>query len=769
MSINYSRGRNKFDNKPDQRQCADFETFEQAVLNDISQAKGQAFICSPLALGHHYQKPNEYPGIDHWRLKDYSLPRKFFAFDLDGFSDPSVLQQVKGFASQYRCFGYTTASHTDDAPRARLIMETNRPMTRDECETASVTLEQAIALAVIPGKVAFDQSVYRGEQPIYTPVVGADTFHFDGAPVDVDMILGVASRLNRTQTLNLGSGSGFTLPSSVADGEGRESTILSYAGKLRASGFDQQSIDRACLDYNRCNITPPLDNDEVLDRARRYEEDTTGATIAGDTYGWTDPEPIKDTLPPVLPFHCGLLPKGVRDHVVDVADRMCCPVEFPAVGAMVTLAAAIGSRVYCKPYEKDNWMGPAGAWGMLIARPSQLKTPPLSEMLRPLKILDAEAADQFKLVEEQYKFDKAVYDNKFRAAAKKGLTNPGVPVPVEPKRLQFIVNDTSYEQMIVIAGANPNGVLMYRDELVGWLHSLNKDNQKEAKGMYLTGWTGTEGYNTDRIGRGHVRAEHLNISVLGTIQPGVLKTIVNSAFAGGDGDDGLIQRFQFAVYPDQVAKFVKVDRYPNFQAQQVYEDQVKALTALDLQAVGAQFTPDGKAYLHFDDEGQQVFEDWRQELEDRLRDPNSDETPTMLAHLGKYRSLFPKIALVLHLAEGGVGPIGKRCAVRAKAWTMLLERHARRMYHTATNRVLQSAGSLANKIKAAKLKDGFTRSDVMLKQWASLRTADEVRSALDVLVDLNWLKSVEDKSTGGRPTQRYLINAKLSAEGADAA
>ena len=125
-------------------------------------------------------------------------------------------------------------------------METNRPMTRDECETASVTLEQAIALAVIPGKVAFDQSVYRGEQPIYTPVVGADTFHFDGAPVDVDMILGVASRLNRTQTLNLGSGSGFTLPSSVADGEGRESTILSYAGKLRASGFDQQSIDRAC-------------------------------------------------------------------------------------------------------------------------------------------------------------------------------------------------------------------------------------------------------------------------------------------------------------------------------------------------------------------------------------------------------------------------------------------------------------------------------------------------------------------------------------------
>ena len=123
----------------------------------------------------------------------------------------------------------------------------------------------------------------------------------------------------------------------------------------------------------------------------------------------------------------------------------------------------------------------------------------------------------------------------------------------------------------------------------------------------------------------------------------------------------------------------------------------------------------------------------RHQWQERLRDQDSEETPTMLAHLGKYRSLFPKIALVLHLAEGLVGPIGKRSAMMARAWTMTLESHALCVHHTATNRTVQSSGSLVNKIKAGRLLSGFARSDVMLKQWASLRTAEEVRSTLEIL------------------------------------
>lgn len=139
----------------------------------------------------------------------------------------------------------------------------------------------------------------------------------------------------------------------------------------------------------------------------------------------------------------------------------------------------------------------------------------------------------------------------------------------------------------------------------------------------------------------------------------------------------------------------------------------------------------------------------------------SEEHPAILAHLGKYRSLFPKLALVLHLAAGKSGKIGRDAALRAECWIVYLEAHARRIYHTATNRALQCAVALGNKMKAKKLCDGFTRSDILIKEWANLRTADEVSLALTVLRDMNWLNVIEDRRTGGRPAERYFMNPKI--------
>jgi hypothetical protein len=566
-------------------------------------------------------------------------------------------------------------------------------------------------------------------------------------------------------TINYGDLGGFVLPDKVKDGEGRESTLVSYAGQLRIKGLDQGTIDQILLDYNRSHIEPPLDDDIVLDRARRYESVAVAEAVSHVAGGWDDPLTIKETLPPVPPFHPGFFPKDISRYVFDVAERMSCPPEFPAIAAIVALATAIGSRVHCKPYAKDTWMVPAGAWGMVVSPPSQIKSPPLSEMLRPLKFMDSTSADQFKLDEERYAIEKGIYDKAIKDAIKNQILTPGVPVPVEPKMTRYVVNDSTYEMLIKIADANPNGFLIFRDELSGWFHSLNKENQKEARGLYLTGWSGTEGYATDRIGRGHVRADNLNISLLGTIQPNVLRNIVYDAVSGGVGDDGLVQRFQFAVYPDPVRKFVKVDRLPDFTAMKSYENLIKNLINIDPVSIGASISADGKDCLSFDDEAQVIFDEWREVLEERLRDPDSEETPAMLAHLGKYRSLLPKIALILHLVDGKVGAIGKKPVIRAKAWTMLLEAHARRIYHTATNRTLQSAVTLANKIKAGRLNDGFTRSDILLKEWANLRKAEEVSTALTVLVDMKWLKSIDDNNTGGRPTQRFYINPKLTTKG----
>jgi hypothetical protein len=56
--------------------------------------------------------------------------------------------------------------------------------------------------------------------------------------------------------------------------------------------------------------------------------------------------------------------------------------------------------------------------------------------------------------------------------------------------------------------------------------------------------------------------------VLGGIQSGPLESYLREVFAGR-GDDGLLQRFQMAVWPDVGGLWQNVDRWPNAEESRV--------------------------------------------------------------------------------------------------------------------------------------------------------------------------------------------------------
>ena len=57
----------------------------------------------------------------------------------------------------------------------------------------------------------------------------------------------------------------------LQDGDGREAAMLGYAGHLRASGYTQVEIEACCLKANTDHYEHPLEEEVVLDRARRYQ------------------------------------------------------------------------------------------------------------------------------------------------------------------------------------------------------------------------------------------------------------------------------------------------------------------------------------------------------------------------------------------------------------------------------------------------------------------------------------------------------------------
>lgn len=345
-----------------------------------------------------------------------------------------------------------------------------------------------------------------------------------------------------------------------------------------------------------------------------------------NTCDWLDPIPIgaiKNELPPVevLPAH--LIAKPYQEWLVDVAERMQCPLDYVAVGSLITTASIIGSGCGIRPKRQDSWTVIPNLWGCIVGPPSSLKSPALKEVMRPLEQLEGKAYEVYKkeqqayVVElEAYKATREIFKKKMIKAAssfdmpamdhlKKELLATAEPEAPVCKR--YYTNDATVEKLQELLSQNERGLLVLRDELMGLLASWEKAGREEDRNFYLEGWNGYGSKTTDRIGRGTIRTKNLCISLLGSTQPSKLLSYFQRTL-GGLENDGLLQRFQLLVYPDEVKEWKLVDHRPNAQAQERAFAIINKLASMNFCDHGAILDENsGIPYFQFDEPAQQVF------------------------------------------------------------------------------------------------------------------------------------------------------------------
>ncbi|WP_200840733.1 YfjI family protein [Geminicoccus flavidas] len=488
---------------------------------------------------------------------------------------------------------------------------------------------------------------------------------------------------------------------------------------------------------------------------------------------WPDPQPLPEGLPPVEPFPLELMPRALRGWVADITERLQCPPDYPAVGAMVALASVIGRQMTLRPKRQDDWTVVPNLWGGVVGRPGMLKSPALQEVTRPLIVLEIAAKEKHEQEMEAFKASvlvakasKEIAEGRMKKRLKDGADAKTVAAEFAddlksdppPHRCRYVTNEATVEKLGELLNENPRGLLVNRDELTGWLRGLDRDGREQDRAFYLEAWNGSGRFTYDRIGRGTVDIENVCLSLLGGIQPGPLATYLEGAVRGGAADDGLLQRFQLLVWPDPPKTWRDVDRWPDSVARREARAVFERLDAIDPAALGALRDDDaGPWFLRFDPEAQAGFSAWRGELEERLR--SGQLHPSLEGHLAKYRSLVPKLALICHLADADGGPIGIATLTRALGWAAYLETHARRLYDGVLRADLTAARALGQKLADGALSDGFTARDVYRPQWAGLTQSATVKAATDVLEDLDWLRA-ETRETGGRPRIVFRVNPK---------
>lgn len=472
------------------------------------------------------------------------------------------------------------------------------------------------------------------------------------------------------------------------------------------------------------------------------------------------PRPLPDTTRAVAELDSAMLPESIWRYVADVADRQQSPADFVAVAALCALSGVVGRKVMIQPKQHDDeWIVAPNLWGALIGPPSAMKSPTLRSAVQPLNALEADARllheeamkaaavdaelnamDAKRLRDEARRVDKD--HQKARHLIEKAVSAEAEIT--KPTMRRLIVNDATVEKLGELLNESPNGLVLVRDELSGWMARMNASDAGAERAFWLEAFNGTGSYTFDRIGRGCTRIESVTVALIGGIQPSKLAPLVRGA-ASGQSDDGLIQRFQMAVWPDLPATWAWRDRKPCPAAKAAYIDLFKRLDKLP------RFNPANPdvPVLKFDTHALGLFADWQTGLQTGIRQTR-DMPAALESHLLKMPQTVARLAGLFALIDAR-DMIDQTAMLRALAMSDYLRTHSEKVYGLATDGPMAAARMLLD--RRDRLPEKFTAREVQRKGWSGLTTAHDVDEAIEVLSEYGWLRTeqVTHGEFGGRP------------------
>jgi Protein of unknown function (DUF3987)/Bifunctional DNA primase/polymerase, N-terminal len=445
--------------------------------------------------------------------------------------------------------------------------------------------------------------------------------------------------------------------------------------------------------------------------------------------------------PPALPT--GLLPKAVENYARAQAAIMGADPAGLAVGALVVAGAAIKDSISLQVKERSSgWTEEARIWVGLIGEPSTKKSPIIREVERPLRKIDVELFRKYMAAMAQY--------NALDKDERKGVE--------PPPQVRVRLEDTTIEAAQEVLKDSYGGVLLLQDELSGFFGSMDKYNSHRGaakdRGFWLQAWNGGS-YAINRIGRGPGLVQNLSVSLLGGIQPDLIRKLASDAH-----DDGMLQRmFPIILRPATLGSDEPIPTEADDYARVI--DKLYQLTPTSISFWGSSGS---QTRLVFDAGAQTV----RQDLERKHLELAKLETinKKLAAHIGKYDGLFARLCVIWHCVENCFDQsvprlIPAKTAQRVADFlhTFLLP-HAVAFYGNILgladdhDRLASVAGYiLARKLERVTNRD-IARGDRSMRRLTKRETED----VFEQLEALGWLT----RQRGGRPSDplHWAVNSE---------
>lgn len=488
---------------------------------------------------------------------------------------------------------------------------------------------------------------------------------------------------------------------------------------------------------------------------------------APEAEAWSDPDmSLVDHVrraPPPPPL--AVLGGNWAKWICNAAEAAACPHDYVLAPLLAMAATLIGNARWAMG--NSGWSEPPHLWFGCVGDSGSGKSPGsdtllgqvLPELERQLirdfpdRLADWRTNTEiFAAAQERWKLE-------VRAATKNGNAPPPLtaadPGP-EPQSPRIRQSDTTIEKLAaLLAAASPKGLLVVRDELAGWLLSMNAYNDG-GRAFWLEAYGGRP-FRVERQKSSHpIDVPHLVVGVIGGTQPDRLAELMREA------DDGLLARIQW-VWPDPIP----------FRLGRAFPQIDWAIRSLDrLRMLEMQVDHEGRLRpikVPLDEDALNELEDFGREMQER----QGEAAGLMKSAYGKARGTALRLSLVLeHLwwcEREDMSPpptvISRGAFISAATLVAdYLMPMAERVYGDAAIPVFERrTTTLARWIIRNRPSELHVRALQRQVRLPGFRTAEDIHQVCRTLVDAGWLKEPERGGGHGRPKNAYPVNPKLRA------
>ena len=287
-------------------------------------------------------------------------------------------------------------------------------------------------------------------------------------------------------------------------------------------------------------------------------------------------------------FPLGALPMKIQRIVMEAHDCYGYPVDYLAGSMLVAVGLGIGNTHFARL--KGKWDESAILFMALVGRPGACKSHPLNFAIRPFTELDGVATRAYVKACEEYERQREL-----------PIKERSEPHPVVPVCKRFLISDATPEAMLLIHSQNLRGICMWNDELAGWFKNFNRYNKGSDEEYWLKLFNANPSFSDRKGVKNSVYISRPFISVVGTIQNGIL----NELAQGSRSSNGFIDRLLF-VMPNNQDKQPWSDKEPTFDIEAAWADIIGRLVKLPYETDSdgniianiLHFAPDAKARLY---------------------------------------------------------------------------------------------------------------------------------------------------------------------------